>query len=73
MAQEKTGKALVVTTDLSLIGIGEPYEYILGGGATALLISGQPDFLKISHDQAGVYAQEVTDVIRPLPWLETGG
>jgi hydroxymethylglutaryl-CoA synthase len=71
-AQEKSKKALVVTTDLSLIGIGEPYEYILGGGATALLISDQPDFLQVSHDQAGVYAHEVTDVIRPLPWLETG-
>ena len=72
MSQEKVSKALVVTTDMSLIGIGEPYEYILGGGATALLLSDQADFLKISHDQAGVYAHEVTDVIRPLPWLETG-
>jgi hydroxymethylglutaryl-CoA synthase len=72
MAQEKGSKALVVTTDMSLIGIGEPYEYILGGGATALLLSDQAEFLKISHDQAGVYAHEVTDVIRPLPWLETG-
>jgi 3-hydroxy-3-methylglutaryl CoA synthase len=35
------------------------------------LLSDQPDFLKISH-QAGVYAHEVTDVIRPLPWIETG-
>lgn len=64
--------ALVVTTDLSLLGLGKPYEYILGAGATAALLRRDPDLLVLEPGTAGVFASEVTDVIRPLPWLETG-
>lgn len=65
-------KALVITTDASLVGIGEPYEYILGAGATAALVSRRPDFLALHPGRSGVYAQEVTDVIRPTGRVETG-
>jgi len=64
--------ALVVTTDLSLLGLHEPYEYVLGAGATALLLGKDPDLVTFEAGRAGVYANEVTDVIRPTPWLETG-
>ena len=65
--------ALVVTTDLSLIGLETSHEFVLGAGATALLLRHDPDVLALETGAtAGVYATEVTDVIRPTPWLETG-
>lgn len=68
----KGQKALIITTDESLNSIGRPWEYICGGGAVAMLVSDQPDFLELEIEKFGVYAHEVADVIRPLPWLETG-
>lgn len=65
-------KALVITTDESLNSMHEPWEFILGAGAVAMLISHQPDFLEIEFEKFGVHSHEVTDVIRPLPWLEGG-
>ncbi len=64
--------ALVVTTDLSLLGLGTSHEFVLGAGATAVLLSHDPDLLVLESGTAGVHAAEVTDVIRPTPWLETG-
>lgn len=68
----KGQKALVITTDESLNSLHKPWEYICGGGAVAMLVSDQPDFLELEVEKFGVYAHEVSDVIRPLPWLETG-
>ncbi len=65
-------KALVITSDESLIAIGKPWEYVCGAGAVALLVSDKPAFLEIEAGCSGIYAHEVADVIRPLPWLETG-
>jgi 3-hydroxy-3-methylglutaryl CoA synthase len=69
---KKGQKALVITSDESLNSIGKPWEYICGGGSVALLVSDKPDFLTIELDKTGLYSHEVADVIRPLPWLETG-
>ena len=68
----KGQKALVITTDESLNSIHRPWEYVCGGGSVALLVSDKPDFLELEVEKFGVYAHEVADVIRPLPWLETG-
>jgi hydroxymethylglutaryl-CoA synthase len=68
----KGQKALVITTDESLNSIHKPWEYVCGGGAVALLVSDKPEFLELEVEKFGVYAHEVADVIRPLPWLETG-
>ena len=68
----KGQKALIVTTDESLNSLHKPWEYICGGGAVAMLVSDKPDFLELEIEKFGVYAHEVSDVIRPLPWLETG-
>lgn len=65
-------KVLLITTDQSLIALNEPYEYVGGAGAVAVLISDNPLFLTLEHEKCGVYAHEVSDVIRPLPWVETG-
>ncbi|MEO8762516.1 MAG: hydroxymethylglutaryl-CoA synthase [Bacteroidia bacterium] len=68
----KGQKALVITSDESLNSIHRPWEYVCGGGSVALLVSDKPDFLELEVEKFGVYAHEVADVIRPLPWLETG-
>ena len=68
----KGQKALVITTDESLNSVLKPWEYICGGGAVALLVSDKPDFLELEIEKFGLYSHEVADVIRPLPWLETG-
>ena len=68
----KGQKALVITTDESLNSIHKPWEYVCGGGSVALLVSNKPDFAELEIQNFGVYAHEVADVIRPLPWLETG-
>ena len=69
---KKEQKALVITTDESLNSILKPWEYVCGGGSVALLVSDKPDFLTLEVEKFGIYAHEVADVIRPLPWLETG-
>ncbi len=66
------GKALVINTDHSTLGIGDPWEYVLGCGAAALVLSRDPGFLEIEWGKFGVYANEVTDVIRPTGRIETG-
>lgn len=68
----KGQKALIISTDESLNSIHRPWEYVCGGGSVAMLVSDQPDFLVLETEKYGLYAHEVADVIRPLPWLETG-
>ena len=68
----KGQKALIISTDESLNSIHRPWEYVCGGGSVAMLISDKPDFIELEIDKFGLYAHEVADVIRPLPWLETG-
>lgn len=69
----KTGqKALIITTDQSLNLTGLDGEFVSGAGAAALIVSNQPEFLQIEPEKFGVYSHEVSDVIRPLPWIETG-
>lgn len=69
--QGRGKRALVVGTDASYQGLGAPWEYVLGAGSVALLLSDRPDALEIDP-LAGVYASEVTDVIRPTRRIETG-
>ncbi len=65
-------KALIITTDHSLISLHEPWEYVNGAGAVAFVVSDQPDFFIIEPENYGFYTSESSDVIRPLPWVETG-
>jgi hydroxymethylglutaryl-CoA synthase len=65
-------KALVISSDLSLLALGEPWEPVLGAGAAAVLLSRQPRLLAYEPGCNGVYAHEVSDVIRPTPRVETG-
>lgn len=65
-------KALVITTDQSRMHLGQPYEYVMGAGATALLVSRDPRLLSIEPGTSGVYTHEVSDLTRPTSRVETG-
>ncbi len=65
-------KALIVTTDQSLVSIGKPWEPICGAGAVALVLSSTPSLFEFELGKSGVFAQEITDVIRPNLRTETG-
>lgn len=65
-------KALIITTDQSFHALSQPWEYVGGAGAVAMLVSNQADFLLLEPEKLGINSCEVSDVIRPLPWIETG-
>lgn len=65
-------RALIVGADLSLLGFREPYEPVMGACGYALVLSNQPDLLEVDPRAYGVFANEVTDVIRPALTVETG-
>lgn len=65
-------KALVVSTDQTTLTLNESWEPVCGAGAAAVLLSTQPKVLEYETGCAGVYAHEVSDVIRPNMRLETG-
>jgi hydroxymethylglutaryl-CoA synthase len=65
-------KALVITTDQSRMHLGQPWEYVMGAGATALLVSDRPEFLELDLAASGVYTEEVSDLTRPTLQVEVG-
>jgi hydroxymethylglutaryl-CoA synthase len=65
-------KALIVSTDQTTLTLNESWEPVCGAGAAAVLLSNDPKILRYETGRAGVYAHEVSDVIRPNMRLETG-
>jgi 3-hydroxy-3-methylglutaryl CoA synthase len=65
-------KALVIATDQSRESIGEPFEYVMGAGAVALLVSDNPRVLELDLEHNGYWTQEVSDTFRPTTKVETG-
>jgi len=65
-------KALVICTDQSRMHLGNPWEYVMGAGAVALLISNQPDVLEIELESSGYWTSEVGDTFRPTSREEAG-
>ena len=65
-------KALVVCTDQSRMHLGKPWEYVLGAGAVAMLISDQPDVLEIDLHRNGYWTNEISDTYRPTSRDEVG-
>jgi 3-hydroxy-3-methylglutaryl CoA synthase len=66
-------KALIVSADAALLCLGAPYEPVTGAGACALLLSHSPRLIAYEPGKSGVYAHEISDVIRPTGRVETGG
>jgi hydroxymethylglutaryl-CoA synthase len=71
-AQPAGARALVVATDQSREHFGKPYEFVMGAGAVAMLVSREPRFLALELDLGGVYAHEVSDLTRPTSRVEAG-
>jgi len=65
-------KALIVNTDQSRAHFGKPWEFVMGAGAVAVLVSAEPRVLEIEFGRYGVYTNEVSDLTRPTPQVETG-
>ncbi|MEO0444260.1 MAG: hydroxymethylglutaryl-CoA synthase [Pseudomonadota bacterium] len=61
-------KALVIATDVSLVDARAEYaEPSTGFGAAAILISDNPQILRVDYGAFGVHAYETMDSARPLP------
>jgi hydroxymethylglutaryl-CoA synthase len=65
-------KALLVTTDQSREHIGKPWEFVLGAGATAVLLSHEAGVLELELGKDGYWTHEISDLIRPTASVETG-
>lgn len=65
-------RALVIATDQSRMHFNQPYEFVMGAGAVAFIVSRTPDFFALDHDLGGVYTHEVPDLIRPTSRVEAG-
>ncbi|MEZ4427237.1 MAG: hydroxymethylglutaryl-CoA synthase [Nannocystaceae bacterium] len=65
-------KALVVCSDQSRTHLGKPWEYVLGAGATAMLIGDDPQVLAYELDYNGFWTHEIFDTYRPTSRHEVG-
>jgi 3-hydroxy-3-methylglutaryl CoA synthase len=64
--------AVVVCADIGRTHFHKPYEFVMGAGAVALLVSRDPAFLAIDRGLNGLYTHEVSDLIRPTSKVEAG-
>lgn len=71
-AVRKGGRALVISTDMSRTHFGKPWEFVMGAGAAAMIVSAEPRLLELEPNQFGVCAIEVSDLTRPTSRVETG-
>lgn len=67
-----SAKALVITTDQSRMHLGQPYEFVMGASAAAILVSSNPRLLEIEVDKCGYWTEEVSDLTRPTSRVEQG-
>ncbi len=65
-------KALVVCSDQSRIHLGQPWEYVLGAGATAMIVSDAPEVLALDLPTCGYWTNEIFDTYRPTSSKEVG-
>jgi hydroxymethylglutaryl-CoA synthase len=72
LAQPPETKALVITTDQSRQHFHKPYEFVMGAGSVAMLLSRTPSFLDLDLGLSGVYTHEVSDLLRPTSRVEAG-
>ncbi len=71
-AASRAAKALVITTDQSRMHLGAPWEFVMGAGATAMVVSRDPRFFELELGKSGVHTNEVSDLTRPTSRVETG-
>ncbi len=67
-----SAKALVIGTDQSRANIGEKFEYVMGAGAVAMLVSDQPKVVELELETNAYWTKEVGDTFRPTSKEEAG-
>lgn len=65
-------KALVIATDQSRDQLGFPSEFVMGGGAVAMLVSDTPKVIELELERSGYYSAHVEDTFRPTSTTEKG-
>lgn len=65
-------KALVISTDQSRESLNEHYEYVMGAGAVAMLVSDNPRILGLDLRHNGYFTCDALDTFRPTSRVETG-
>jgi hydroxymethylglutaryl-CoA synthase len=65
-------KALVIGSDQSRMNLGERFEYVMGAGAVAMLVSEQCDVVEIELETSAYWTKEVGDTFRPTSKEEAG-
>lgn len=69
---DEDARALVITADQSRQHFHRPYEFVMGAGSAAMLISRKPRFLELEPGLSGIFTHEVSDLTRPTSRIEAG-
>lgn len=69
---DEDARALVITADQSRQHFHRPYEFVMGAGAAAFIVSRNPRFLELDRGLSGVFTHEVSDLTRPTSRVEAG-
>jgi 3-hydroxy-3-methylglutaryl CoA synthase len=65
-------KALVIASDQSRMNLGERWEFVMGAGAVAMLISNNPQVAEFELETNAYWTKEVGDTFRPTSTEEAG-
>lgn len=65
-------KALVIATDFSRAHLGYFEEFVMGGAATAALISNNPKVVEFEAQKKGTWSTDIYDTFRPSATAEVG-
>lgn len=68
----RNGKALIISTDQSRTHFGKPWEFVMGAGSAAFLLSNEPRILELELGKNGYWTNEISDLTRPTGSVETG-
>jgi len=65
-------KALVIATDFSRAHLGAFEEFVMGGAATAALVSTNPQIVEFELQKKGTWTTDIYDTFRPSAKAEVG-
>ena len=65
-------KALVIATDFSRAHLGAFEEFVMGGAATAALVSNDPKIVEFEAGKKGTWTTDIYDTFRPSAHAEVG-
>ncbi|NCN05884.1 MAG: hydroxymethylglutaryl-CoA synthase family protein [Spirochaetales bacterium] len=65
-------KALVIATDFSRAHLGAFEEFVMGGAATAALVSTNPQIVEFELQKKGTWTTDIYDTFRPSARAEVG-